>query len=331
MNRFYLLLAGAALIVLALMLFPLSQAVALFASPQTPPGRSKDTTANANPKRTVSDSKEDERAIRKQVETFSAAFNKGDLEGILAVWSEEGEFIHESGRTYRGKPALRVMLQKALEGFKGYKQTIKVEAVRFIRPDVALEEGTVTMTSPENVSDVGKYSSVWVKQEGKWLLSRVRDLPNYDEPEKPVAFSQLKQLHWILGQWQDKEGKGVVQMNCKWAHGQAFFLQEFVLKQPDDKEFHVTQWIGWDPVNQQVRSWMFDSAGGFALGWWTRSGNTWTIESEGVYPDGRMFSSTDTLKYLNDDAATWTSRDRQADEQPLPDVELNFVRKAKGR
>src|SRR5262249_35078637 len=116
-----------------------------------------------------------------------------------------------------------------------------------------------------------------------------------------------------------------------WSEGQAFFLQDFVVRQADGKDFFVSQRIGWDPAQHQVRSWMFDSAGGFSIGWWTREGNTWTIETEGIYPDGRAFSSTDTLKFVDDNNAVYTSKQRQVDEQPLTDIEINFARKSKDK
>jgi len=323
MNRLFALLAGVAVLGTGL-LFHSSYQAGAEARAQD------DTRPKASPKRSVRASRADDEAIRKNVAAFSKAFNAGDLDGVLAAWTEDGEFIHESGKVYRGKPALRVMLKKSLETYKGHKQTVKIDSIRFVRPDVALEEGVVTMVSPDNVIDHGKYTSVWVKADGKWLLERVRDLPDSPDEEKPAAFDKIKGLNWMLGEWGDKDGKGTIKLTCKWSEGQAFFLQDFVIKHADGKDFYVSQRVGWDPAMQQVRSWQFDSAGGFSVGWWTREGNSWTIQTEGVYPDGRQFTSTDTLKFIDDNNAVWTSRDREVDEQPLADVELAFTRKSKG-
>lgn len=294
-----------------------------------PPRAQDDTKPNIASRRAAA-GRDDEDAIRGRVATYCKAFNKGDLDGVLAGWAEDGEFIHESGKVYRGKPALRVMLKRALENAKGHKMTVKIESIRFVRPDVALEEGSVTTVSPENVSDTGKYSSVWVKMEGKWLLDRVRDLPDAHDESRPAAFERLKGLSWMLGEWADAAGKGRVKLTCKWSEGQAFLLQEYVVRQADGKEFHVSQRVGWDPAMQEVRSWQFDSAGGFSVGFWTREGNTWTIETDGVYPDGRHFTSADTLKFIDENNAVWASKNRAVDEHPLADVEIAFTRKAKG-
>ena len=50
----------------------------------------------------------------------------------------------------------------------------------------------------------------------------------------------------------------------------------------------VTQRIGWDPLTKQIKSWVFDSEGGYGDGLWTRKGNQWVIKSTGVLPDGRI-------------------------------------------
>lgn len=329
MKRLWALLIGATLLAAGAFLPNLYHAGA--ALPQDGATRTRGDD-KSSPRRPSLATRDDEQQIRKNLAAFTAAFNKGDLEAVLALWAEDGEYIHESGTAYRGKPALRVLFKKALENFKGYKQTIKNESLRLVGSEVALEEGTVTMLSPENVSDVGRYSSVWVKQGGKWLLSRVRDLPDSTAADdKPASFDKLKGLNWMLGEWDDKDGKGTVRMSCKWFPAQAFFQQEFVIKQTDGKDFHVLQLVGWDPYNEQVRSWMFDSAGGFSIGWWTREGNSWNIRAEGVYPDGRLFTSTDSLRFVDDNNAVWSSKNREVDEQPLADLELSFSRISKGR
>ncbi|MFO0879944.1 MAG: SgcJ/EcaC family oxidoreductase [Gemmataceae bacterium] len=327
MKRIVALLLGGSVLALGLVVPQWFRAGAVGQEPTRPRVGRTDP-----PSRVTGTARQDELTIRKNLADISVAFNKGDVEAILALWTEDGEYIHESGTIYRGKPALRVFFKKALEGFKGYKQSIKPESVRLISADVALEESTVTTTSPENVTQSGQYTSVWVKQGGKWLLSRVRDLPEASDDEtKPASFEKLKGLNWMIGEWTDKEGKDAVKMTCKWTPAQAFFQQEYVIKQADGKDFNVLQLVGWDPYNQQVRSWMFDSAGGFAIGWWTREGNTWSIRAEGVYPDGRLFTSTDTLRFVDDNNAQWTSKNREVDDQPLADVELNFTRKTRDR
>ena len=57
----------------------------------------------------------------------------------------------------------------------------------------------------------------------------------------------------------------------------------------------VNQRIGWDPLTKQIKSWVFDSEGGYGDEFWTRKGNQWVIKSTGVLPDGRTASATHVL------------------------------------
>lgn len=272
----------------------------------------------------------DEKVLRDSVARLEAAFNKGDLDALLSYWTDDAEFISEAGQTHRGKDALRALLKKGLETYKGHKQTIKISSIRFIRPDVAIEEGVVTMTAPDGTPDAGRYEALWLKQASKWLIARMRDLPG-DQEEQAPAHAHLKPLSWLIGEWVDKEATGKVRLSCRWAPEQTFIVQEYIIQQGDGKELKVTQWVGYDAANDQLRSWMFDSTGGSSGGLWTREGNAWTSPTEGVLADGQVATAVMRVQYQQQDAFLFTSKDRQVEGQPLPDLSIAFVRKPKAR
>jgi uncharacterized protein (TIGR02246 family) len=269
----------------------------------------------------------EEKAIRKVIDSFSAAYNKGDLEGLLACWTEDAQFISESGKVYRGKAQVGVLLKKSLASNKGAKQSIQTRSIRFVKPDVAIEEGLVNLTSRDGAVDSGPFETVWVKLDGRWSISQVRDLPETAEEDRPIAYQKLKALGWMVGEWVDKDSKGEVAMTCRWGPGQTFLLQEYPIKQSDGKPGFVWLRIGWDAAAGQIRSWVFDSTGGFGEGHWTRQGNTWLVPSEGQFPDGRRASSDNSWKYINDETTIWTATNRQAEGQPLPDMTITFLKK----
>jgi hypothetical protein len=51
------------------------------------------------------------------------------------------------------------------------------------------------------------------------------------------------------------------------------------------------QIIGWDPLEERIRSWTFDGEGGFGEGTWTREGDRWLLRETGVAPDGTRTSA----------------------------------------
>jgi hypothetical protein len=44
--------------------------------------------------------------------------------------------------------------------------------------------------------------------------------------------------------------------------------------------------IGWDPSTSTIRSWSFDSQGGFEQAVWHRDGGRWLIKADAVLPGG---------------------------------------------
>jgi hypothetical protein len=184
------------------------------------------------------------------------------------------------------------------------------------------------MTSPEGAVEPGRYAAVWVKQGGKWLINCLRDLPEA-QGDEPAAAGKLKPLAWMVGEWEARDGE--VRMRCRWLPNQAFLMQEFTASRKDGEEFRATQIIGWDAYEEKLRSWLFDSSGGFGGGFWSRQGNTWEAQSEGVFPDGRIGSAVNRWKFIDENTVEWSSHDRQADETPLPDLKATFVRKAKAQ
>ncbi len=88
------------------------------------------------------------------------------------------------------------------------------------------------------------------------------------------------------------------------------------------------QIIGWDPSAKQIRSWVFDSDGGFAEGRWTRKRNSWFVTTTGTLPDGRKASSVNVITYVNDNQFKWRSVNRTVDGQLQPNIEQIVVVRA---
>lgn len=282
-------------------------------------------------KETPATRRAEEAALRKAGEAYSKAWNKGDLDTLAGFWTEDADFINEAGKVYNGRETIRSLLKASLAGNKGFKQSVRASNFRFIKPDVVRIEGVVTMTMPEGGVEKGRYAAIWVKQGGKWLISSMRDLPELEGEDTPAATQRLRQLAWLVGDWEDKDGKGQVTMTVRWGPNQTYLIQRFTVKQAGGKEVHTTQRIGWNPIEEQIRSWLFDSSGGFAGGYWTRRGNTWVEDNEGTSSDGQVLTALNTWKFVDDNTAEWTSRDREVDEAPQKDLRVVFVRKNKGR
>ena len=131
----------------------------------------------------------------------------------------------------------------------------------------------------------------------------------------------------MVGDWQSADSDAKVQMSCIKAFEGKFLKQKYDVKTKEGIEFTVVTMVGWDPTREQLRSWFFDSRGGFGEGLWSREGNSWTSASSGVLEDGRVGTSTNIWKFVDDNTAVWQSKDRELDGVPMPETEVKFVRK----
>jgi uncharacterized protein (TIGR02246 family) len=270
---------------------------------------------------------EEEAAIRKAIEAYDVAYAKGDVAAVLATWTPDAEFIDDNGKVYRGHDALAPLFNKSLPSFKGYKITTKLTSVRLVKPDVALVDGEQTFTPPRGESDVSAFTSVWVKTDGKWRIRSARDL-TVDMPGETVAGRRLRELDWLIGDWVSEGNDASVHLKVSWGLNKVFLVWEYEVKRKKGEGSKVVQWMGHDPQTDQIRSWVFDDQGGFGEALWSRNGNTWTSDAAGVLPDGTTGSAVNVLKYQDDKTFVWQSLRREADGQPLPDVEAKFTHPA---
>jgi hypothetical protein len=203
---------------------------------------------------------------------------------------------------------------------------LAVTSIRFLGPNLAVEDGTATVThSPDEPAQRGPYTMVHVGQEGRWLVASARDLPD----ESPTAEEQLKQLQWLIGDWVDESPDALVVTSYRWTDNQCYILSDFKVQTAGRPVMTGSQRIGWDPLAKNIRSWVFDSEGGFGEGIWTREGNRWIVKRTGVTRDGKIASGTNIITRVSRDRMTWQSRDRIVGGEKMPDMAaIPITRKA---
>jgi uncharacterized protein (TIGR02246 family) len=269
--------------------------------------------------------KSDEAAIRAKVESYTAAYNRGDAKAVAAHWSDSGEWISPSGQTFVGKKAIEKELRVLFAENKGVHIEVINPTVRLISPDTAIEEGTVRVLRAGEAPEESTYLALHVKKGGEWKLNTVRET---DVPEAAAQRSPLEDLAWLGGQWTDTRPGATIAANVSWTKNKAFLTYSFKASAPGIDDLEGTQIVGWDPSAGTIRSWMFDSDGGFGEGIWSRKGDTWTIKFSQVLPDGRKASAVNSYRRLDENTMTWKSVNRWVGGQPLPNVEeVKLVRR----
>jgi uncharacterized protein (TIGR02246 family) len=270
----------------------------------------------------------DEAAIRAMADTYVKAFNAGDAKALAALWSEHAVYQNPlSGTEVTGRDAIEEEFQAVLAEVKGSKLAVEVQSINFVSPSVAVEHGLAQVTSGEGEPEITEYSAVHVKQGDKWLMDRVTEKESVTVPSH---YEQLQTLEWLLGTWVDEDEQSRVESTCQWAKNQNYLTRTFTIELANEPSLSGVQVIGWDAAMGKIRSWAFDSDGGFAEGTWTHKDNRWLVETSAVLPDGRKASSINVMKVLDDNTLTWqisgrrnTQQSRRRQHQPQSNNQLS--------
>ena len=189
----------------------------------------------------------------------------------------------------------------------GARMAIEVESIRILNADAAQEEGR-TIVTPAKGGPVShrRYLVLLVRREGAGSCPASAKSPR----RCSVRTTTCKPLEWLIGDWIDEGADSLVRVNCRWSGDRNFLIRTFTVKHQGKDVMTVTQRIGWDPAAGHIRSWEFDSEGGFGEGKWGRDGDRWVIKHTATRPDGTTVTATNTLKRERPDMVRWTSVDR---------------------
>jgi uncharacterized protein (TIGR02246 family) len=268
----------------------------------------------------------DEAAIRANVAAFVKAYNAHDAKAIAALFAPAGQIVDKEGDASEGREAIQKVFAGLFAESPKKQIEVTVESIRFLGADLAVEEGSTKETAaPGEIPEYDRYTVIHAKRDGKWQMAMARD----EEGPSPSGHEQLRPLAWLIGEWVDDGGSVVVYSSCRWSEDRNFLLQEFNIQVSGKNEMRVSQRIGWDPAAKHIRSWVFDSEGGFGESVWTYDNDDgiWVIKATGVRPDGSTASSTNVLIPDGKDAYVWRSRDRVVGDDIVPAVEVKVIRK----
>ena len=79
--------------------------------------------------------------------------------------------------------------------------------------------------------------------------------------------------------------------------------------------------IGWDPRRHRIRSWNFDSNGGYGESTWKQDGDRWIIQHSGVLQDGSEVSAVHVVSRAGrQHRSSLKSQERTVNGQREPDA-----------
>jgi hypothetical protein len=265
-------------------------------------GWSASAPAQADPSRAAEES-----ALRQAGRDYLAALEQGDLKALSGFWTAEGTYTDASGQTTK----VRELLAQPPAATRAARPALSVSnvTVRFLTADVAIEEGDCTL---------------WVRQEGRWRLEYVRESAAAPPPNpQPLA-----PLDPLVGDWTGEVNQLTVKVEARWNPTRTFLRRDLSILSADKPVFHGIQHVGWDPLQEQINSWMFNDDGSFGQGVWRQEGHAWMITAARVLPDGQQTSSTQIIRFKDRNTLVWRSIRGDHQGQDVPDFEVVLRRAA---
>ncbi|MBA2114215.1 YybH family protein [Bremerella alba] len=269
---------------------------------------------------------EDEAAILAAIDSYAATFNKGDAKALAAHWTENGEFVTPAGAVLKGRKALEDDFASYFQENSGAKLELLDTQIKLLSPHVASETGLARVIVEGEEPSETTYEAVHVKTADGWRIDSVKE--DAAPQAAPSHHEQLQPLAWMIGTWVDNADEGMtIETTGRWTTNNNFIVRTFRVFIQDRVDFEGTQVIGWDASAGAIRSWTFDSDGGFGVGRWATQGSRWTVQSLNVLPDGRRGSSTNIFDLLDENTIEFKSIGRQVDGELLPSIDtLTIVR-----
>jgi len=129
----------------------------------------------------------DEAAIRAGTDSWTTAYNAGDVDKIVALYADDAVLMPPNVQALPGHAAIRKYLTADVAASRAAGLTAKDgPSTVGVSGDLAWHTGTSSVVDAAGKTiATSQYTEVWRRTNGKWLL--VRDTWNDDAPPAPAT------------------------------------------------------------------------------------------------------------------------------------------------
>ncbi|HEY0980761.1 MULTISPECIES: SgcJ/EcaC family oxidoreductase [unclassified Schlesneria] len=267
-------------------------------------------------------------AIKERVEGFVKAYNSHNSDALSGYFTDDATLIDVEGAVIRGKTSIAAQFAEGFAQSSTYKLDSQIESIRYITPDVAQIEGSSSHTAPNEAPIINRFVSLVVKKDNVWKLAEIRDLPSSQDDISPA--DRLAELEWMIGEWVDQGGDLKIHSVVQWGENKAYLTRKTTISEGEEGSHSSLMVLAYDPQAGQIRSWLFDSAGGRGEATWIRvADDQWVLRAAGNLSNGLPNSATQVVTIVGKDALKTSSFDRIIGGEIAPDIdEIMMVRKA---
>lgn len=259
-----------------------------------------------------------EDSMREAIKSFGSAFNNRDAAAFASHWSLKGESIAPDGSRLVG----REQIEQEYATFFAANENVKIElidsSVEFISPSIVKHTGLARITVGEQEPGETLFETIWIDTENGWKIDSLKEAAVTAPPTS--NYDKLAGLEWMIGGWSHAGPSSEYVVNCRWTTNRNFIMRSYRVVSDGEPDLEGSEIIGWDPEKQVIRSWIFDSDGGFGAGVWSQQGNGWSVALRHVMPNGGRASSTNVYQLLSENEVEYSSIGRQVDDELLPSI-----------
>ncbi|MGD9646992.1 MAG: nuclear transport factor 2 family protein [Pirellulales bacterium] len=263
-----------------------------------------------------------EAAVRQASKEYLAALAKSDVKTLTGYWTAEGTYVDPVGDTFAARDLMAEM--SARPPAPRPEARLTNVTVRFLTPDVAVQEGQTEMALRDGTPARGRFHAVWVRQQGRWKLDRLED----HRAAAPSVASRLAVLEPLVGEWTGEANGRAVRVTTRWNATKTFLRQDVMITVDGQETSGSVQVIGWDARAGQIRSWGFYDDGGHGQGVWSQEAHVWMVLVESVRPDGTTTNATHIYRFVDQDTLICQSIHGSVGDEVLPDVEVTLTRRS---
>ena len=230
---------------------------------------------------------------------YLRAFRSRDAEAVAACWSESADNRSlDSGEETHGRQQVQQVFQTLFEEDASAEIDLDIQEIRPLGSNLAVVDGISQLSFSTGDATASRFTAIVMKKDGRWMLESVREAAT-ELPETSRGYA-IRRVSEFAGRWESVAGRQDVSTHAFWTAGGGFLVRSHTVQgNPSDRE--ITEIIGWDPVRQGIRSWLFTSDGGFAEGSWTIEDDHFDVMLDGTTASGDIVTGRLLITRLGPD------------------------------
>jgi uncharacterized protein (TIGR02246 family) len=260
------------------------------------------------------------KSIGETGKAFIAAYNAKDAKALGSLWTENADYLDNTGLDYQGRDAIQKAYEAVFAEHPDWKLELQDVSTRLVTSNVAIQDGLAVISPPPpgRPGPNGYTATLVLHQDGKWMIASVRE----SQADVATNYPKLQVFEWMIGNWVAKNPGRTSESTISWTKNKNFIKRTFKITSEEESKSSVTtgtQLIGFDPTTGEIHSWVFDSEGGFAASVFTPEENRLVGRTINLLSDGSSARSTDVLTRVSDQEFIAQSTDRTIDGEAIED------------